>query len=330
MERKWLLTAAALAVLGIAGSAFLYRKSHAPKPRLTPAPPPVVATLPPEISITGKIEATKIVSVPVPVDGIIEQLVADIDDDVVPGDVLARIRNPKIAAAQRKTEDASGLARNRVETLETARIGAELEASRSEADATRAKLEFERAEKTYEREKALMVEGATARLVYEKAEQDYNTLKAQTQEFSEIAKKAAERLTSLKAELERARKTADQGAADLDNAQSTVIAGEVRSPAEGVVIARRGQQGDPVTRKIKDFFQIAVNLTALQVLVTPQPRELERMRAGQTALIEIADTPGSTPGKVREIKAGQVFIDFTSPSLSIRPGMNAQVKIKVF
>jgi len=328
MERKWLLTAAALAVLAIAASAFLYRKSHPPKPKPTPAPP-VVATLPPEISITGKIEATKIVSVPVPVDGIIEQLVADIDDDVVPGDVLARIRNPKIAAAQQKTEDASSLARNRVETLETSRIGAELEASRSEADATRAKLEFERAEKTYEREKALMAEGATARLVYEKAQQDYNTLKAQTQEFSEIAKKAAERLTSLKAELERARKAADQGAADLDNAQSTVIAGEVRSPAEGVVIARRGQQGDPVTRKIKDFFQIAVNLTALQVLVTPQPRELERIRAGQTASIEITDTPGSTPGKVREIKAGQVFIDFTSPSLSIRPGMNAQVKIKV-
>ena len=94
MKRRWLLTAAALAVLAIAASAFLYRKSHAPKPKPTP-PPPVVATLPPEISITGKIEATKIVSVPVPVDGIIEQLVADVDDDVVPGDVLARIRNPK-------------------------------------------------------------------------------------------------------------------------------------------------------------------------------------------------------------------------------------------
>ena len=34
-------------------------------------------------------------------------------------------------------------------------------------------------------------------------------------------------------------------------------------------------------------------------------------------------------GKVREIKAAHVFIDFTSPSLSIRPGMNAQVKIRV-
>ena len=99
MERKWLIAAAALAVLAIAGTAFLYRKSYAPHPKPAPAPP-VVAAPPPEISVTGKIEATKIVSVPVPVDGIIEQLVADIDDDVVPGDVLARIKNPKIAAAQ--------------------------------------------------------------------------------------------------------------------------------------------------------------------------------------------------------------------------------------
>jgi multidrug resistance efflux pump len=327
MERTRLTVAAAVAVLVIAGSVFLYRKSPAPPPK--PAPTKPVAVAPPsEIIFTGKIQATKVVSVPVPVDGTIEQLVADVDDDVVAGDVLARIKSPKIAA-QQKTEDVAGRARNRVEALETALITAELEASRSEADATRAKLEFEKAEKTFEHEQLLMNQGITPRLVYEKAQQEYNTLKAQTQELSETAKKAAERMTSLKAELETARKAAEQKANDSENAQSTIIAGEVRSPVEGVVIARRGKQGDPVTRKIKDFFQIAVNLAALQAVIAPQPQELQRIRAGQTAAIEIADTPGSTPGKVREIKAGQVFIDFTSPSLSTRPGMNAQVKIKV-
>jgi HlyD family secretion protein len=327
MGWKW-PTAATVAVLIIAGAVFIYRKPHAPPPKPAPTPP-IVAALPAEISIAGKIEATKIVSVPAPVDGVIEQLVADVDDDVVVGDVLARIKNPKIAAAQQKSEDVAGSARNRVAELETALIGAELEASRSEADATRAKLEFERAEKTYEREKMLMSEGITPRLVYEKAQQEYNTLKAQTQELSEAAKKAAERMASLKAELERARKAAEQRANDSDTAQSTIIAGEVRSPVEGVVIGRHGAQGDPVTRKIKDFFQIAVNLTALQIVATPQPQELQRIHAGQIAVIVIADTPGSTPGKVREIKTSQVFIDFTSPSLSIRPGMSAQVKIKV-
>jgi len=327
MERKWPIPAA-VGVLLIAGAVFLYRKSHAPPPKPAP-PPPVVVALPAEISIAGKIEATKVVKVPVPVDGVVEQLVADVDDDVVVGDVLARIKNPKIAAAQQKSEEVAGHARNRVAELETALIGAELEASRSEADATRAKLEFEKAEKTYEREKMLMSEGITPRLVYEKAQQEYNTLKAQTQDLSEAAKKAAGRFTSLKAELENVRKAAEQRATDTDHAQSTMDAGEVRSPAEGVVIARHGQQGDPVTRAVKDFFQIAVNLTALQLVVTPQPQELQRIHAGQTAAIQIADTTGSTPGKVREIKASQVFIDFTSPSLSVRPGMNAQVKIKV-
>lgn len=328
MEKKRLIAVAVVAVLVIAGAAFLNWKPRAPSPKPAPTPPAAIAP-PAEISSTGKIEATKIVNVPVPVDGVIEQLVADVDDDVVVGDVLARIKNPKIAAAQQKTEDVAGHARNRVAELETALIGAELEASRSEADATRAKLEFERAEKTYEREKMLMSEGITPRLVYEKALQEYNTLKAQTQDLSEAAKKAADRLASVKAELESARKAAEQRANDSDNAQSTIIAGEVRSPVEGVVIGRHGTQGDPVTRKIKDFFQVAVNLTALQVVVTPQPLELHRVHAGQTAAIVIADTPGSTAGKVREIKAGQVFIDFSSPSLSIRPGMSAQVKIKV-
>jgi multidrug resistance efflux pump len=324
----WKWPTAAAAVLIIAGAVLLYRKPHAPPPKPV-ATPPVAVALAAEISIAGKIEATKVVSVAAPMDGTIEQLVADVDDDVVAGDVLARIRNPKIAAAQQKSQDVAGHARNRVAELETALLGAELEASRSDADATRAKLEFERAEKAYEREKMLMSEGITPRLVYEKAQQEYNTLKAQTQDLSEAAKKAAERLTSLKVELESARKAAEQRANDSDNAQSTIIAGEVRSPVEGVVIARHGAQGDPVTRKIKDFFQIAVNLTALQVAAAPLPQELQRIHVGQTAAIVIADTPGSTLGKVREIKAGQVFIDFASPSLSVRPGMSAQVKIKV-
>jgi HlyD family secretion protein len=328
MERKWQIAAAAGVALVIAGSVLLYRKPHAPKPKSI-SPPPIVAAPPPQISIAGKIEAIKVVKVPVPVDGVIEQLVADVDDDVVVGDVLARIKNPKIAAVQKKSEEVAGHARNRVGELETALIGAELEASRSEADATRAKLEYEKAEKTYQREEMLMREGITPRLVYEKAQQDYNTLKAQTEELSEAAKKAAGRVISLKAELEGARKANEQHASDIDKGQSSSMAGEVRSPVEGVVIARRGQQGDPVTRAVKDFFQIAVNLTALQVVIAPQPAELARIHVGQTAAIEIADTPGSTPGKVREIKAGHVFIDFTSPSLSIRPGMNAQVKIKV-
>jgi HlyD family secretion protein len=327
MVWKRLEAAAAFGVLVIAGAASLHWEPH-PPPKPVPTRPALAAP-PAEIIIAGKIQATKVVSVPVPVDGVIEQLVADVDDDVVVGDVLARIKNPKIAAAEQKSEDVAGNTRNRVAELETALIGAELEASRSEADATRAKLEFERAEKTFEREKMLMSEGITPRLVYEKAQQEYNTLKVQTQELSEAAKKAAERMTSLKAELESARKGAERRANDSDTAQSTILAGEVRSPVEGVVIGRHGAQGDAVTRKIKDFFQIAVNLTALQAVVSPPPQELQRIHAGQTAAIGIADTPGLTPGKVREIKAGQVFIDFTSPSLSIRPGMSAEVKIKV-
>jgi len=32
---------------------------------------------------------------------------------------------------------------------------------------------------------------------------------------------------------------------------------------------------------------------------------------------------------VREIKAGRVFVDFTSPSPAVKPGLTAQVKIKL-
>ena len=52
-----------------------------------PAGPPV----PVAITLTGIIQATKVIKVAAPVEGTIQQFIADIGDDVVKGDVLARI-----------------------------------------------------------------------------------------------------------------------------------------------------------------------------------------------------------------------------------------------
>ena len=48
------------------------------------------------------------------------------------------------------------------------------------------------------------------------------------------------------------------------------------------------------------------------------------------ALIQIAEVPGrGIPGKVREVRNGQVIVEFVNPSPVIKPGLTAQVVIKL-
>jgi hypothetical protein len=79
-----------------------------------------------------------------------------------------------------------------------------------------------------------------------------------------------------------------------------------------------------------DLFRIAVNTSQLEITVQPEPALLPRIKPGQAAAIHIAEVPGEpVPAAVREVDQGRVTVDFTSPTPAIRPGMSAQVVIKL-
>ena len=66
-----------------------------------------------------------------------------------------------------------------------------------------------------------------------------------------------------------------------------MAAGEVNSPADGVVIARRGKLGQPVTTAISDLFQIAADPLTLEVVAAVEPQAAARIQSGQSAVIEL-------------------------------------------
>ena len=315
-------------LLAAVGAFVSYRVRHSVPAKAAPVGKLVLQPIPTEVTLSGTIQATKVINVGVPVDGTVDQFVADVGDDVAKSDVLARIRNPKIATQQEEQRLNGERARNRVQELDAALIGARVEVSRSEADATRVQMELGRAQKEFERQQLMMREGVTPRLVFEKAEQDYNALKTQAENLAETRQRAQDRVASLTKDLDAAQKAAEKGAKEMERAPSGPGEGEVISPADGVVLARRGKEGDPVTRKIADLFQLAVDLGKLQVMVMPDAQAAPQIRVGKTASITIKEFPSTAQGTVREVKAGQVWIDFPSPAQGVRPGMTAEVKIK--
>lgn len=335
MRGKWLLLGGVAIFAAIAAGALTWWRGQQQTARASQKqdPAPASQTEPAnlnEFAADGKILPVHVVAVKASLDGVIEELFAEVGSEVYEGQILARIRSGKLDAALEAATAEVEKIKTRVSNLEGSIIAARLETSRADADFERAKETFEKADKAYQRQQLLYREGATPRLTFEKAEKEFQQAKADAGALVDVAKAAAERVEALQKELDLAKKQLDDKDDELETAKNQVAAGEVAAPAEGVVTTRRGAPGETVNPTMTDFFQIAVKLTELQVALDPPPPVLERIKAGQPALLRIAEATEEIPGKVREVKGSQAFVEFVSPNPAlIKPGLTAHVRVQL-
>lgn len=329
MRTGKLVPLTALALLALAAAAFLLLRRRAP-PAPSTQPAGSSAVLASELHLDGTIRARQIVAVPAPVEGILEQFMVEPGQEVFEGQLLGRIHNGGLEAARQAAQADLERAEARVRALESGLIAARLEASRSRAEADRVRGEFERIERNYQRHQFLFKEGAVAKLVFEKVQKEYETARQDKESVEEMARLAEERVAAMTKELDSARTVLEERREALEQARQNLAATEVHSPVDGVLLARNRQVGDPVGPHVQDLFQIAVDLSWLEVVVEPEPPALERIREGQPALVEVVEGPPSgMPGKVVAIDQGRVVIEFSNPSPSVKPGMTAHVRISL-
>ena len=336
MRGKWLLAGSVAILLGV--GAFFYWRTHQLGPTgpikvIEPAGPDPVPQTPAfigdEVSLTGFIQASKTVTVAAPIDGTIQEVMADAGTPVFQGQVIARIKNGKLETSLESATAEVEKLKMRIANLEGGILAARLEASRAQADALRAKSEVDRAERVYNRQSLLYKEGATPRLTYEKAEKDYKQAQSDADTLNGVAKTAADRIDALNTELDGAKKLGDQKNQDLQTARGDASSGEVQAPADGLVIARKGQPGEQITKTVTDFFTIAINISVLQAVVQADAVVLPRIKEGAQAVVQAAESNNDLHGIVRQVNGPAVTIEFSSPSADIKPGMSARVKIKL-
>ncbi|HUS06217.1 MAG TPA: efflux RND transporter periplasmic adaptor subunit [Bryobacteraceae bacterium] len=301
---------------------------RAAKQAAKPVPPPIV--IGPEIIASGKIQARQVVLVPAPISGKVDMFHVEVGQEVYQGQLIAQIKSEELEGARESALASLEKAQARVNSLDAALIAARLEASRAQADAARARQEFERAEKLYQRQKMLLEQGATPKLTHDKALKELTAAQAELDNAGSVTRQADSRVESLQKELDNARKALDENNQDLEEAKAELSAGEVHSPVDGVVSERRGQPGDEVNPTMKDLFQIATDLSALEIVVEPQPAAMARIHAGQNALIQLPEMPTEAfPGTVDKVENGRVTVRFASPNPVVKPGLTASVKIKL-
>jgi multidrug resistance efflux pump len=329
MRGKWVLLSVVAVLAGVAGGALSLRYR-----RMAPALPvraAGAAMLPAnQVTLSGAIRPQHVAGVGAQTNGLIEAFLVEVGQDVYQGQVLARIGSQGLESSREAAASGVDHAQEQVNRVEATVAGARLEQSRAEAEAQRARFAMERAETAFSRQQLLVSQGATPRLVYEKARDEYDSARTEFAVMDKAARGAAERVQSVLQEVASAQKILADENRRLEESQAAFEAADVHSPVDGVLVGRNGEVGKTAQEFGDNLFQIATDMYALEVALEPEPPVLKRLRPGQPALVVIPDLQSAgIAGDVKEIKGTQVLVEFNSTIPAIRPGMLADVRLKL-
>jgi multidrug resistance efflux pump len=331
MQRKWILVSAAVALACLAAGAVALRLRHRAAER--PLRAAGAVTLPADtgiVTLTGTIRAQHVVTFGSTGKGNIEAFMAEVGDQVGEGQALARVGAMNLEADRENATNDVQKAQDRVTQAEAAVKDARLEESRAAAELEKAKAVLQRSNDTYAKQKVRIDAGAIPRLEFEKSESD-RQIAQQTFDVMEKAWRAASDNIQAMQELEdRERVPLDQAVQKLQDVQAALDATDVRSPVEGWVVARQGQVGQPAESAGEQMFQIATDLAALEVVLDPKPEALKRIYPGMQALVLIPEvTDAAITGDVKAIDGKEAIVEFISSMPAVRPGMKADVRLKL-
>jgi len=316
--------------LGAAAAYWVWHRRSMPTAAAPGAQTPAAPRPGSYASFPGKVEALHTVAIPVPLDGRIESFRADVGQQVYEGQVLAQIRSSGLEAERDTAQMELNRLRSRLGTLESRVIELNLKAAQAKEEAARAHVEMDAAQKELLRRQLQFKEGAIRRLDLEQAQQLFETASARFEGLDKLAKIAETRAAEARRELDLLQAEVNAKTRTYEETVEHLNSGDVVAPADGVIIARKGQTGQDITMDVEDLFVIATDLVNLRVVVDAPPPELAKIRPGQEAVIQIAELPDGVLGKVSEVQEGRAVIEFTNPNPAVvKPGMTVHVLIKV-
>jgi multidrug resistance efflux pump len=329
--RKWIAVFAVVALALAAGGAVAWRLRHrAPE---APVRAGGAAALPADtgiVTLTGTVRAQHVVTFGPAGKGNIEAFMADVGDEVGEGEAVARVGAMGLEADRENASTDVRKAQDRVTQAESAVKDARLEESRAAADLEKARAVLERSTDFYLKEKVRIEAGAIPRLEFEKAEADHAIAQQTVDVMDKAWRAASDNILAVQQVEDREKAALDQAVQKLQDLQAQLDGTEVRSPVEGWVVARQGQIGQPADSAGEQMFQVATDLAALEVALDPKPEVLKRIFSGIPTMVLIPEvTDAAIEGDVKTNANNEVVVEFVSAMPAIRPGMKADVRLKL-
>lgn len=241
------------------------------------------------ISATGTLSAVGTVTVGTQVSGTIARVVADFNDHVNAGDLLAVIDTEVLDASVRDAN--AGLNR-----AQAALRQAEAEVNRARSQLAQAAAQHAEATASLKRHADLFDKGLVSAQEFEPRE----TAAASAAASVESARAA---MASSDAGVASARASVASAEASLAQVQKNRRNAEIRAPISGVVIQRTVDAGQTVAASFSTptLFVIAEDLARMEIHAQVDESDIGRVKPGQTVEFTVAAYPDRTfRGTVRE------------------------------
>ena len=280
------------------------------------------------VTASGTLKAIITVDVGTQISGQIKQLFADFNTEVKANQVIARIDPATFEAKVREAEADVSTARSNVLLMQ-----ARLESMVSDTRQAKSALDLSKLELA--RKKELLPSKAIAQSSYDQAVAAHEQAEAKYQGMLAKESEQKAQIEVAKAQVQQKDATLTQRKIDLENTY-------IRSPVDGVVIARNVDVGQTVAASLQSpvLFTIAQDLKQMQVEVNVDEADIGRIRDGQTATFTVDSFTGRTfPGKVRQVRKAPkevasvitytVVVSTQNPDLRLLPGMTANVTFQI-
>jgi HlyD family secretion protein len=298
---RWPLWGAMVLVL-LAALAWWFTRGQAGEGRLQyQTSPATTGALVVSVSATGNLQPTNKVDVGSELSGIVEAVTVQVNDRVRKGQVLASLDPAKLQ-----------------DTV-----------ARSQAALAQAEAQVQQAQATVKETRASL-----ARL-------------REVHQLSGGQVPAATELASAEASLDRAvaseastRASVQQAQATLRSDRTNLAKAQIRSPIDGVVLARKVEPGQTVAASLQapTLFTLAENLAQMQLEVNVDEADVGQVKAGQLAQFSVDAYPDRRyPAVIQRVGLGSqtsnnvvsylTVLKVDNADLSLRPGMTATADI---
>jgi HlyD family secretion protein len=297
-KRTWLIAVSALAAAALIAS-FLGRGNGKAGQFLTEEA--ATGNLVVSISASGTLQPTRSVDVGSELSGTLEAVLANENDRVTKGQVVARLDTAKL-------NDAVAKSRAAVEA----------------AEATVAQMEATVAE-------------SRANLNRQKHVAELSGGKVPSKTELESAEAAYQRAV---ANIASARASVAQARATLKTDETNIEKAVIRSPINGVVLTRKVEPGQTVAAQMTTpvLFTIAEDLTKMELQVKVDEADVGSVKLGQSASFTVSAWTGrSFPATIQRVGIGSTTTDnvvtyktvlsVANEDLALRPGMTATSRI---
>ncbi|MEL7423977.1 MAG: efflux RND transporter periplasmic adaptor subunit [Bacteroidota bacterium] len=306
------------------------------------------------ISASGTLQATNTVEIGTQVSGVVEEVLVDFNEVVKAGQVIARLDDRMLHASLQQADAALKQAELQLAQRQRAyqdalrfNSGQQADLSVREAEASRAqvKAQLDLAQRNFERYQNLYENGAASRLEYENKQMEYQRLQANYAAANASVDRSKVNLSNVDVQRSQedvlaAEANLKSAKAALQQAQVNLEHTEIRSPIDGVVLARNIEDGQTVAASFQTpiLFTIANDLTQMEIEASVDESDIGFIQTGQSVSFTVDAFGQETfQGEVQEVRLQPkvisnvviytVIISAQNESQRLMPGMTANLDV---